>query len=86
MISLGSQAQFIMEVKCKRLDWQLSSMMQIFSQQLPLLSHIEQLKLREGIQSKDKRWKDVLDMEPSLWLELFHLFIAMQSSKFSFRE
>ena len=78
-IILGSQARFEMEVRCERLDWQLSSMTQIFSQQLPLLSHIEQLEIREGYWSKDKRWKDDPDMDSSLWLELFHLLIAVQS-------
>jgi len=75
-IILGSPARFEMEVRCERPDWQLSSMTQIFSQQLPLLSHVEQLELRE---SSWPKWNDEPDMDSSLWLELFHLFIAVQS-------
>jgi hypothetical protein len=74
-ISVGS---FELQVLCERPDWQLSSMVQIFGQQLLLLSHVEQLIIvqnrREGIE-----WIDNPDMDSSLWLELFHLFIAVQS-------
>ena len=83
-ITLGSLSQFIMEVRCERPDWQLSSMTQIFSQQLPLLSQIEQLEIRKGFWSEKEMWrddpdldsslwKDDPDMDSSLWLELFHL-------------
>jgi hypothetical protein len=75
-ITLGSPARFEMEVRCERPDWQLSSMTQVFGQQLPLLSHVEQLELRE---SSWPRWNDEPDMDSSLWLELFHLFSAVQS-------
>ena len=75
---LGSQARFDMEVRCERPDWQLSSMTQIFSQQLPLLSHIKQPKICEGFCPPHTGWKDDPDMDSSLWLELFHLFIAVR--------
>jgi len=80
-IVLGSPPQFELEIRCERPDWQLSSITQIFSQQLPLLSHVEQLELREfrWMQSDDSEWKDDPDMDSAQWLELFHLFIAAQS-------
>ena len=78
-ITLGSPSRFRVEIQCERPDWQLSSVIQIFSQPLPLLSHIEQLEIREGYCSEHTRWKDGPDMDSSLWLELFHLFISVQS-------
>jgi len=64
---------FWLEIRCERPDWQLSSMTQIFSQQLPLLSHVEQLRFSSF------GWKEVPDMDSSQWLELFRLFVAAQS-------
>jgi hypothetical protein len=85
MIMLDSQAQFKFElrIKCERLDWQLSSMTQIFSQQLPLLSQIEYFQIREP-HSRDPRfnplgWEDDPDMDPLQWLELFRLLISVKS-------
>ena len=53
-------------------------MTQIFSQQLPLLSHVEQLEIGESLSSWGNL-KDDPDMDPSQWLELFRLFVAAQS-------
>ena len=78
-IILGSRAQFKMEIRCQRPDWQLSSMAQIFGQLLPLLSQVEQLEIREGFWLEYSRWRDDPDMSPSLWLELLHLFVAVWS-------
>lgn len=77
---LGSptSSRFQLEIKCERPDWQLSSMMQIFNQQLPLLFHVEELEIREP-RFTPLRWKNDPDMGPSQWLELFHLFISVQS-------
>jgi hypothetical protein len=69
---------FELQIQCERPDWQLSSMVQIFGQQLPLLSHVEQLEIIQYTQA-DIEWIDNPDMDSSLWLELFHLFIAVQS-------
>jgi hypothetical protein len=69
-------------IKCERLDWQLSSMTQILSQQLPLLSHFERFEIREPRFLSDDvriRWEDDPDMDPSQWLELFRLLIGVQS-------
>jgi len=68
---------FQLEIRCERPDWQLSSMAQIFSQQLPLLSHVEQLEIRQS--RSGSGWKDDPDMDSSQWLQLFRLFVAAQS-------
>jgi hypothetical protein len=74
-IIIGS---FELRIQCERPDWQLSSMVQIFGQQLPLLSHVEQLEIIQYPQANIE-WIDNPDMDSLLWLELFHLFIAVQS-------
>ena len=77
LLILKRPPPFELEIKCERPDWQLSSMTQIFSQQLPLLSHVEQL---ENCQSPSGlEWKYDPDMDSSQWLELFCLFVAAQS-------
>ena len=77
-ITFGSPTRFALEIRCERPDWQLSSIVQIFSRQLPILSHIERLELRES-PWEYIRWKGDPDLDSLLWLELFHLFIAVQS-------
>ncbi len=76
-VILGSPPRFALEIKYERLDWQLSSLTRIFSQQLPLLSHVEQLQI-SGDPWGSVGWNDP-DMVSSLWLELFQLFVAVQS-------
>jgi hypothetical protein len=79
-VVLGSRSQFMLGIKCERLDWQLSSMTQIFSQQLRLLSHVEHFEIREPDYSLHRvGWEDDPDMDPSQWLELFRLLVAVQS-------
>jgi hypothetical protein len=69
---------FRLEIWCERPDWQLSSMVQVFGQQLPLLSHVEQLKIVQ-YREENIEWMNNPDMDVSpLWLELFHLFTALQ--------
>ena len=74
----GSPPQFELDIRCERLDWQLSSMTQIFSEQLPLLSYVEQLELR-GFRGEGFEWKDDPDMDSAQWLDLFRLFVTAQS-------
>jgi len=84
-IILESQAPFGFElgIKCDRLDWQLSSMTQIFGQQLPLLSQIEYFQICEPHHHDPRAnrigWEDDPDMDPLQWLELFRLLISVQS-------
>jgi hypothetical protein len=75
----GFSHRFRLEIRCERPDWQLSSMVQIFRQQLRLLSHVEQLKVRVSkYLEQNIEWINNLNMDSSLWLEFFHLFIASQ--------
>jgi len=78
-IVFGPPTRFRLEIRCERPDWQLSSITQIFSQQLPLLSHVEQLEIREFSQWMELEWKDDPDMDSSQWVELFRLFVAAQT-------
>ena len=78
-MSVGS---FELQIRCERPDRQLSSVVQIFGQQLPLLSHVEKIEIFQS-PSVDIEWIDNPDMDSSLWTELFHLFIAVQSLRIS---
>ena len=76
-ICVGSPFRFKLEVLCERPDWQLSSIVQVLGQQLPLLSHVEELEIFQHSQGNIE-WTDNPDMDTSLWLETFRLFIAVQ--------
>jgi hypothetical protein len=81
-IRIFFEIHFQLEIKCERLDWQLSSITQILGQQLALLSHVERFEIREPrFPSGDVRigWEDDPEMDPLQWLELFRLLIAVQS-------
>src|SRR6267142_458459 len=78
----GFPRRFRLQIQCERPAWQLSSMVQIFGQQLPLLSHVEQLEIFQYFQ-ENMEWTDNPDLDSSLWLEFFHLFIAAQSLRLS---
>jgi len=75
---LRSPTKFELEIVRETPGWRLSSMTQIFSQHLPLLSHVEQLKIHED-PAVDFMWDYDSDVDPSQWLELFRLFVALQS-------
>ena len=77
LIVLKGPPPFKLELKYERPDWQLSSMTQIFSEQLPLLSRVEQLTISEPPWGSFG-WKEEPDMDSS-WLELFRIFVAVQS-------
>src|SRR5712691_2693524 len=63
-VVFGSPTRFALEIRCERPDWQLSSITQIFSEQLPLLSHVEQLELRDlNLPWEGFEWKDDPDMD-----------------------
>jgi hypothetical protein len=76
-IVFGSPSRFMLEISCETPDRQLSSITQIFGQQLPLFSRVEQLELEEYFRMF--WWRDVPDMDSSQWLELLCLFVAAQT-------
>jgi hypothetical protein len=65
-------------IKCGGLDWQVSSMAQIFSQFSSLLSSAEQLDI-SGHHDPTLQ----VDMNNTQWLELFHAFIAVRTLRIS---
>ena len=56
-------------------DWEISPMVQILSQQLPLVSHVEDLKIKIS----EIFWVTRVEHDSSEWLQLLHLFIAVRS-------
>jgi hypothetical protein len=78
-MKLGSPTRFELKIGCPSvdpLDWELSSMNQIFSHQLHLLSHVERLEIR-GVPWAFHGLEPVIN--PSLLLELFRLFNAVHN-------
>ncbi|KAI9438855.1 hypothetical protein F5148DRAFT_1380071 [Russula earlei] len=63
-----------MEISCRELDWQLASLVQVYSSSFPLLSALVQLDITDY--APQSRWKD--DMEATQWLELLVPFTAMK--------
>ena len=63
-------------VSCNALDWQVSFLVQICSQLLPILSSVEELRIRCRDQNP-LDWED--DLDHTQWLEIFRPFIAVQS-------
>jgi hypothetical protein len=76
--SPASSARFELEIKCGRPDWQLPSMMRVFRQPWPILSHLEHLELHEISGSSRMNWEYESDMDSAQWLEVFRRFIAVQ--------
>ena len=72
----SSYGDFKMEILCKGLDWQLSSLEQVCTSCLPPLSMLEDLYFYEDPRSQ-LDWKDNIDYE--LWLEPLRPFIAVKN-------
>ncbi|KAH9971567.1 hypothetical protein BGW80DRAFT_1446400 [Lactifluus volemus] len=66
------------KISCGGVDWQVSSMAQIFNQLSFLLSGIDQLDIYSVVAST---WK--VDMDDTQWLELFRPFTALQTLRMS---
>jgi hypothetical protein len=64
-----------MEISCRELDWQVSSMEQVCTWSLPPLSSLKDLYILE-VSSSRAHWQD--NIENSLWLELLHPFSAVK--------
>ena len=82
---LESQTMFKLKI-ISEMSLQLSPMTQILSQQSPLLSHVQELKIDvDEAQWVNHVWQTFSDPGPSEWLELLRLFIAVQSLYVSIR-
>jgi hypothetical protein len=67
---------FSVEVLCKGLDWQFSSLEQVCTSCLPPVSILEDLYFYEDLDSR-LDWKD--SIESRQWLELFRSFMAVKN-------
>jgi hypothetical protein len=65
------------EISCRAPDWQLSSLAQICTLSLPLLSTTENLYIHENSRSELLDWKD--GIENTEWLELLLPFTAVKN-------
>ena len=63
------------KIPCIELDWQVSSLEQIFTSCLPSLSTLEDLYIFQASHSHP-HWQD--NLENTLWLELLHLFSTVK--------
>jgi hypothetical protein len=61
-------------ISCTKSDWQLSSLAQICSSSLPLISSLEHLYIKDKY--SQLRWQD--NTESVQWLELLHQFTALK--------
>jgi hypothetical protein len=64
-----------LRISCKELDWQLSSVEQVFTPFFSSIYMVEQLYIYEP-EYFPSQWQD--DIESMQWLELFHPFIAVK--------
>ena len=62
-------------IGCKEPDWQAESVARVCSQLSPLLSHVEQLDIREHTPGDTQRGNGI---HPTQLLDLFHPFLAVQ--------
>ena len=63
---------FIMEIKCRHLDWQVSSVVQILTALQPVLSAVEQLTLSHVEHSQSPEWHNEID--PTQWRGILRPF------------
>jgi hypothetical protein len=64
------------KISCRELDWQVSSLEQVFTSSLPPLSMLEDLYIFKAPDSYP-HWQD--NIENMLWLELLHPFTAVKN-------
>ena len=63
-------------ISCRKLDLQLSSLVQVCNSCIPTLSSLKYLDIREGRRSP-RHWQD--DLENVQWLELLQPFTTIQN-------
>jgi len=75
--SVYHRERLMLEINCGELDWQLSSLAHVCSSPFPLISTIENLKIRESDLLPSSHWND--NMEDTRWLELLDPFTALKN-------
>ena len=63
-----------LRISCKKLDWQLSSLAQVFTSFFPSIDMVEHLYIYRP-RNLPSRWQD--DIENGQWLEIFEAFTAV---------
>ena len=71
---------FMLQISCKELDWQVSSIAQICRQFLPILSSVERLHINDSYYLKPDGQDDMDSMQ---WLELLHFFPLVETLRIS---
>ena len=68
-----------MQIRCAILEWQLSSLGQIYTgtSSLPPVSTLEDLYILENRNEEPLRWQD--DIENTLWLDLLFSLVALKN-------
>jgi F-box-like len=69
--------QLELQIICRKLDWQLSSLAQVCNSSFPFISALEELEIREDDGLSSSHWKD--DVEDAQWLELLDPFTALKN-------
>ena len=72
-----SYKTFELRISCTQSDWQLSSLAQICSSFLPVISSLEYLYFTHEYRARNLNVQD--DIENGQWLELLHPFTAVKS-------
>ena len=66
-----------LQINCRELDRQLSSLAQVCGSSFPLISALEVLKIREAKNLPSSHWND--DVENAQWVELLDPFTAVKN-------
>jgi hypothetical protein len=72
----ASHGELSVDISCRELDWQVSSLEQVCTSCLPPVSTLEDLYIEEGSSSR-AHWQD--NIENAVWLELLHPFSAVKN-------
>jgi hypothetical protein len=72
----ASYGELSVEISCRELDWQVSSLEQVCTSCLPPLTTLERLYIEEGSSSR-AHWQD--NVENAVWLGLLHPFSAVKN-------
>ena len=72
-----SYKRFLLDISCRQSDWLLSSLKQVCSSLLPLISSIEYLYIDAQDEDSELLWHG--DMENAQWLELLSHFTTAKA-------
>jgi hypothetical protein len=77
---MGDHDMLRLGILCKPMDWQISSLTQVYNSSLSPLPTLEYLGISEARYSQPQ-WQD--DLESSQWLELLHPFTSVRNLELS---